>query len=161
MPIYRRMEKLKALLQSYVRTNKKQMIEGVEKFFDERIETALFERSKAAKCLPSAASLSSCLLTTSPAYCIKTLRILYSVEISAKKILLKYFQRCGSPSLKNGCTRHLILHTASSQRAILSIVWFKLKYWVHNGKKLQKNMLQKSITMSAISRSLELFFSTP
>ncbi|MCA1061851.1 RNA polymerase recycling motor HelD [Rossellomorea sp. AcN35-11] len=47
MPIYRRMEKLKSLLQSYVRQNKKQMVEKVEKFFDERIETALFERSKA------------------------------------------------------------------------------------------------------------------
>ncbi|BCB02833.1 RNA polymerase recycling motor HelD [Bacillus sp. KH172YL63] len=47
MPIYRRIEKLKSLLQSYVRSNKKQMVEKVEKFFDERIETALFERSKA------------------------------------------------------------------------------------------------------------------
>ncbi|MCA1059709.1 AAA family ATPase [Rossellomorea aquimaris] len=47
MPVYRRVEKLKSLLQSYVRSNKKQMVEKVEKFFDERIETALFERSKA------------------------------------------------------------------------------------------------------------------
>ncbi|WP_201715333.1 RNA polymerase recycling motor HelD [Rossellomorea arthrocnemi] len=47
MPIYRRMEKLKSLLQSYVRSNKKQMVEKIEKFFDERIERALFERTKA------------------------------------------------------------------------------------------------------------------
>ena len=48
MPVYRRMDKLKVLLQSYVRSNKKQMVEGVEKFFDERIETALFQRTQAA-----------------------------------------------------------------------------------------------------------------
>jgi DNA helicase II / ATP-dependent DNA helicase PcrA len=47
MPIYRRMEKLKSLLQSYVRSNKKHMVEKIEKFFDERIERALFERTKA------------------------------------------------------------------------------------------------------------------
>ncbi|WP_064091816.1 RNA polymerase recycling motor HelD [Rossellomorea aquimaris] len=47
LPIYRRMDKLKALLQSYVRSNKKQMIEKVEKYFDEKIEMALYKRSNA------------------------------------------------------------------------------------------------------------------
>jgi DNA helicase II / ATP-dependent DNA helicase PcrA len=47
MPIYRRLEKLKALLQSYVRTNKKQMVERVETFFDEKIEKALYQRANA------------------------------------------------------------------------------------------------------------------
>jgi DNA helicase II / ATP-dependent DNA helicase PcrA len=47
MPIYRRLEKLKSLLQSYVRTNKKQMVERVETFFDEKIEKALYQRANA------------------------------------------------------------------------------------------------------------------
>jgi DNA helicase II / ATP-dependent DNA helicase PcrA len=47
MPIYRRVEKLKSLLQGYVRSNKKQMIEKVETFFDEKIEKALYQRAGA------------------------------------------------------------------------------------------------------------------
>ncbi len=47
MPIYRRVDKLKALLQSYVRSNKKEMLEKVEKFFDEKIEHALYQRTNA------------------------------------------------------------------------------------------------------------------
>jgi DNA helicase II / ATP-dependent DNA helicase PcrA len=47
MPVYRRIEKLKSLLQGYVRSNKKQMIEKVETFFDEKIEKALYQRAGA------------------------------------------------------------------------------------------------------------------
>lgn len=47
MPVYRRIEKLKFLLQGYVRSNKKQMIEKVETFFDEKIEKALYQRAGA------------------------------------------------------------------------------------------------------------------
>ncbi|WP_175988086.1 RNA polymerase recycling motor HelD [Bacillus sp. Marseille-Q1617] len=47
MPMYRRLDKLKSLLQSYVRTNKKQMIEKVETFFDGKIEKALYQRANA------------------------------------------------------------------------------------------------------------------
>ncbi|XXM74060.1 RNA polymerase recycling motor HelD [Lysinibacillus sphaericus] len=47
MPVYRRIEKLKSLLQGYVRSNKKQMIEKVETFFDEKIEKALYQRAHA------------------------------------------------------------------------------------------------------------------
>jgi DNA helicase II / ATP-dependent DNA helicase PcrA len=48
MPIYRRVEKLKLLLQSYVRSNKKMMVDKVEKFFDEKIEKALYHKKYAA-----------------------------------------------------------------------------------------------------------------
>ncbi|EDL62994.1 RNA polymerase recycling motor HelD [Bacillus sp. SG-1] len=48
MPIYRRVEKLKLLLQSYVRSNKKMMVEKVENFFDEKIEKALYHKKYAA-----------------------------------------------------------------------------------------------------------------
>lgn len=47
MPVYRRIEKLKSLLQGYVRSNKKQMIEKVETFFNEKIEKALYQRAGA------------------------------------------------------------------------------------------------------------------
>jgi DNA helicase II / ATP-dependent DNA helicase PcrA len=48
LPIYRRVEKLKGLLQSYVRSNKKEMVKKVEIFFDDKIEKALYQRKQAA-----------------------------------------------------------------------------------------------------------------
>ncbi|MGF2615159.1 AAA family ATPase [Rossellomorea vietnamensis] len=48
MPLYRRVEKLKLLLQSYVRSNKKMMVDKVETFFDEKIEKALYHKKYAA-----------------------------------------------------------------------------------------------------------------
>ncbi|MFD2683012.1 RNA polymerase recycling motor HelD [Bacillus seohaeanensis] len=47
LPLFRRLEKLKGLLQSYVRSNKTQMIKKVEDFFDEKIEKALYQHTKA------------------------------------------------------------------------------------------------------------------
>ncbi len=47
LPIYRRVEKLKQLLQGYVKTNKKMMIDRVESFYDQRIEQALYEKQHA------------------------------------------------------------------------------------------------------------------
>ncbi|MDQ0273632.1 RNA polymerase recycling motor HelD [Cytobacillus purgationiresistens] len=42
LPLYRRVEKLKAILQSDVRRKKKEMIDKVELFYDEKIERALY-----------------------------------------------------------------------------------------------------------------------
>ncbi|WP_335872407.1 RNA polymerase recycling motor HelD [Bacillus sp. 2205SS5-2] len=44
LPLYKRVEKLKKLLQSTVRTNKSSMLNRIEKFFDDRIEIALFRK---------------------------------------------------------------------------------------------------------------------
>ncbi|MGX1265112.1 DNA helicase-2/ATP-dependent DNA helicase PcrA [Rossellomorea marisflavi] len=46
LPIYRRITKLKSLLQNVVRSNKAEMITKVEDFFDARIEAALSRRSE-------------------------------------------------------------------------------------------------------------------
>ncbi|WP_026694973.1 RNA polymerase recycling motor HelD [Peribacillus kribbensis] len=44
LPLYSRLDKLKNLLQNQVRANKKHMIEGIEKFYDDRLERALYSR---------------------------------------------------------------------------------------------------------------------
>ncbi|MEI5906372.1 RNA polymerase recycling motor HelD [Bacillus spongiae] len=44
LPLYKRVEKLKTILQSTVRSNKKQMLMKVEKFYDDKIEKALLRR---------------------------------------------------------------------------------------------------------------------
>ncbi|MDW4526026.1 RNA polymerase recycling motor HelD [Rossellomorea marisflavi] len=49
LPIYRRIKKLKSLLQNVVRSNKAEMITKVEDFFDARIEAALSRRSENRK----------------------------------------------------------------------------------------------------------------
>jgi DNA helicase II / ATP-dependent DNA helicase PcrA len=49
LPLYRRKEKLKHVLQNYVRSNKKKMLEKVEAFYDEKIEYALFHVKQSPK----------------------------------------------------------------------------------------------------------------
>ncbi|WP_370295514.1 RNA polymerase recycling motor HelD [Rossellomorea marisflavi] len=49
LPVYRRITKLKSLLQNVVRSNKAEMITKVEDFFDARIEAALSRRSENRK----------------------------------------------------------------------------------------------------------------
>ncbi|RDI47953.1 RNA polymerase recycling motor HelD [Falsibacillus pallidus] len=49
LPLYKRVEKLKSILQEQVRFNKKMMVDKVEKFFDEKIEKALYNLKDAAK----------------------------------------------------------------------------------------------------------------
>ena len=43
MPVYTRVDKLKQILQSQVKSKKKAMLERVEKFYDARIEKALYK----------------------------------------------------------------------------------------------------------------------
>ncbi len=45
MPIYKRLDRLKMILQNQVRLQKKNMIDRVEHFYDQRLEKALFHRS--------------------------------------------------------------------------------------------------------------------
>lgn len=49
LPIYRRIDKLKAILQNDVRIKKKQMLQKIEQYYDERIEKALYRGKDAEK----------------------------------------------------------------------------------------------------------------
>ncbi|PLT27590.1 RNA polymerase recycling motor HelD [Peribacillus deserti] len=44
LPLFSRLDKLKNILQNQVRANKKLMVEGVEKYYDDRLDRALFSR---------------------------------------------------------------------------------------------------------------------
>jgi DNA helicase-2/ATP-dependent DNA helicase PcrA len=45
LPYYRRVEKVKSILQNYVRTEKKVLLEKVEKFYDHKLDKALFNNN--------------------------------------------------------------------------------------------------------------------
>ncbi|WP_409298344.1 RNA polymerase recycling motor HelD [Peribacillus sp. SCS-26] len=49
LPLYSRVEKLKNIIRNQVRANKKQMLEGIEKFYDDRLDRALFGRMDPAR----------------------------------------------------------------------------------------------------------------